>query len=100
MLVCVSASAVPAKRGVKRTVTLGDGTKVELTLRGDEHYKFYTSSDGFAYREKAGSNVFLWPKFVTSGRGALPAPMLPAEVADAPWTCQIPIPERKRDWLY
>ena len=52
MLVCVSASAVPAKRGVKRTVTLGDGTKVELTLRGDEHYKFYTSSDGFAYREK------------------------------------------------
>ena len=49
---CITAFAVPAKPGVKRTVTLADGSKVELTLRGDEHYKFYTGSDGFAYREK------------------------------------------------
>ena len=48
----VASFAVPAKPGVKRTVTLSDGSKVELTLRGDEHYKFYTGSDGFAYREK------------------------------------------------
>ena len=52
MLGCISANAVPAMPGVKRTVTLADGTKVELTLRGDEHYKFYTGNDGFAYREK------------------------------------------------
>ena len=52
LLGCISAYAVPAKPGVKRIVTLADGTKVELTLRGDEHYKFYQGSDGFAYREK------------------------------------------------
>ena len=49
---CMSISAVPAKPGVKRTVTLADGSTVELTLRGDEHYKFYTDNDGFAYRQK------------------------------------------------
>ena len=49
---CLSINAVPAMPGVKRTVTLSDGSKVELTLRGDEHYKFYTGSDGFAYRLK------------------------------------------------
>lgn len=52
LLGCISANAVPAKPGVKKTVTLSDGTQVELTLRGDEHYKFYTGNDGFAYREK------------------------------------------------
>ena len=52
MLGCISANAVPAKPGVKRTVTLADGQKVELTLRGDEFYKFYQGNDGFAYRQK------------------------------------------------
>ena len=52
ILGCISANAVPAMPGVKRTVTLSDGSKVELTLRGDEHFKFYTGNDGFAYRLK------------------------------------------------
>lgn len=47
-----AAMAVPAKPGVKKTVTLSDGTKVELTLRGDEHYRFYTGNDGFAYLKR------------------------------------------------
>ena len=51
---CISVKAVPAKPGVKRTVTLANGSQVELTLRGDEHYKFYTGNDGFAYRQKLG----------------------------------------------
>ena len=53
MLGCISANAVPAKPGVKRTVTLADGSKVELTLRGDEHYSFYTTEDGTPYQLKA-----------------------------------------------
>lgn len=49
---CISVNAVPAKPGVKRTVTLTDGSTAELTLRGDEHYSFYAGSDGFAYKLK------------------------------------------------
>lgn len=53
LLGCVSLKAVPAKQGVKRVVTLADGATVELTLRGDEHYSFYSGNDGFAYRKKS-----------------------------------------------
>ena len=51
---CFSANAVPAKP-VKKTVTLRDGSTVELTLQGDEYFKFYTGSDGFAYQESMGT---------------------------------------------
>ena len=50
VLGCISVKAVPAYP-FKKTVTLSDGSKVELTLRGDEHYKFYSGNDGFAYRK-------------------------------------------------
>jgi len=50
LLGCISVKAVPAYP-FKQTVTLSDGSKVELTLRGDEHYKFYSGSDGYAYRK-------------------------------------------------
>ena len=53
MLGCISAYSVPAKPGVKRTVTLADGSQVELTLRGDEHYSYYTTEDGTPYQLKA-----------------------------------------------
>lgn len=39
------AHAVPAKP-VKKVVTLADGTTVELTLRGDEHFSYYTDNNG------------------------------------------------------
>ncbi len=38
--------AVPAMRGVVRTLTLKDGTKVEATLVGDENVHYYKTSDG------------------------------------------------------
>ena len=44
MLVTVTMMAVPAKPGLKKKVTLKDGTTVELSLRGDEHFSFYTDS--------------------------------------------------------
>ena len=42
------AMAVPAKRGVKKTLTLLDGTRVEATLTGDEHVHYYKTMDGRA----------------------------------------------------
>lgn len=54
LVACMTADAAPAKP-VKKTVTLRDGSTVELTLRGDEFFKFYTGSDGFAYQESMGT---------------------------------------------
>ena len=54
LMACMTADAVPAKP-VKKTVTLRDGSTVELTLQGDEFFKFYAGSDGFAYRESMGT---------------------------------------------
>ena len=44
LVVAVSVSAVPAKPGTKRHVTLADGTTVALTLHGDEHFSYYTDA--------------------------------------------------------
>ena len=38
--------AVPAKRGVKKIVTLSDGSVVELALKGDEHFSYYVDEKG------------------------------------------------------
>ena len=38
--------AVPAKPGTKKTVKLSDGSTVELTLKGDEHYSYYINEAG------------------------------------------------------
>ncbi len=48
LYVSVTALAVPAKR-VTKTVRLDNGTTVELTLRGDEHFSFYSDQDGKYY---------------------------------------------------
>ena len=44
MLVAVTMMAVPAKPGLKKKVTLKDGSTVELSLKGDEHFSFYTDA--------------------------------------------------------
>lgn len=44
-ITALTASAVPAKRVTKK-VQQADGTILELTLRGDEHFSFYTDKDG------------------------------------------------------
>lgn len=46
--------AVPAKPGLKKKVTLSNGSIVELTLRGDEHYAFYTDASGEPCQLKQG----------------------------------------------
>ena len=44
--------AVPAKRGVWKTLTLQDGTEVRATLVGDEHGHFWRSENGQAYTQQ------------------------------------------------
>ena len=44
LLAVATMFAVPAKPGVKKKVTLKDGSVVELSLRGDEHFSYYTDA--------------------------------------------------------
>ncbi len=45
VMLAVTVSAVPAKPGTKRVVKLADGSTVELTLRGDEHFSYYMDAN-------------------------------------------------------
>ncbi len=56
-LMVVCANAVPAKPGLKRTLTLSDGTAVTATLVGDEHAHYWLGADGKAY-QAAGNGVY------------------------------------------
>ena len=51
---CMTALAVPAMRGVKKTITLADGTQVVATLTGDEHMHYYSTADGRAIKRVDG----------------------------------------------
>lgn len=42
----VAASAIPARRGIMKTLTLADGTQVTAELRGDEFFNFWQAEDG------------------------------------------------------
>ena len=45
-LLCTVAYSVPAKRGQWRMVTLADGSKVRVELRGDEFFNYWQAEDG------------------------------------------------------
>ena len=51
--------AVPAKPGLKKKVTLKDGTTVELSLKGDEHFSYYTDAAGKPCKLKNGELIKL-----------------------------------------
>ena len=53
LFVTVAIFAVPAKTGVKKMVQLTDGTTVELSLCGDEHYSFLRDIKGNPYQLNA-----------------------------------------------
>ncbi len=42
----LTVSAIPAMRGIWRTVTLDDGTLVQVELRGNEYMHFWQAKDG------------------------------------------------------
>ena len=46
LLFTLGAAAVPAKRGIWKTIRLADGTEVKAELRGDEFMNYWESADG------------------------------------------------------
>jgi len=58
MLITVVAEAIPAKPGLKKLLTLGDGTKVEATLVGDEHGHYWQSMDGRTFVRRVSANIY------------------------------------------
>ncbi len=56
-LIATSVQAVTARPGVKKTIRQADGTVVELTLRGDEYFSFYTDATGAAYKLLPGDKL-------------------------------------------
>lgn len=50
--------AVPAKRGIWKTVSLADGSQVRVELVGDEFGSFWRAADGTAYRKADGAAHF------------------------------------------
>lgn len=57
--ITASAMAVPAKRGVWRTVKLADGSEVKVELRGDEYMKFWQAEDGRKFVKADGKDYFV-----------------------------------------
>lgn len=51
-------SAVPARRGVWKTITLDDGTEVKAMLCGDENMHYWLTEDGKAYMKNATTSTF------------------------------------------
>lgn len=47
----ITVFAVPAKRGLWKTVRLSDGTEVRVELKGDEFCKFWQAEDGRCFFE-------------------------------------------------
>ncbi len=52
------AHAIPAKKGVKRTIKLADGTSVEAELKGDEFASYWQADDGKCYVQDIDSRTF------------------------------------------
>ena len=52
------AHAVPAKKGVKRTIKLADGTSVVAELKGDEFASYWQADDGKCYVQDIDSRTF------------------------------------------
>lgn len=59
-LLCLALSlwAVPAKRGVWRSIPLADGTEVKAQLMGDEFMHYYVSVDGTRYVKDSSTGFY------------------------------------------
>ena len=51
--------AVPAKRGIWKTVKLADGKEVRVELHGDEHLSFWQAENGGRYVKSAEKNSYV-----------------------------------------
>ena len=59
LLITLSINAVPAKRGLVRTLTLQNGKTVQATLVGDEFGHFLRGTDGKAYRQEPSTGYYV-----------------------------------------
>lgn len=66
MLMTVSMLAVPVKPGLKKKVKQADGSVIELTMHGDEHYSFYKDATGAPFQIVNGLAKKITPEEVTT----------------------------------
>lgn len=55
----LTVSAVPAKRGLWKTLTLSNGTEVRAQLVGDEHGHYWQAEDGIAYIQAVDADYYV-----------------------------------------
>ena len=68
---CGSVHAVPAQKGIRRTLTLADGTTVVAELKGDEWMHYWQAADGQAYvLDGNKKNVFVKADLQSMARSA------------------------------
>ena len=58
MATTMTMMAVPAKKGVWKTLKLQDGTEVKAQLVGDEHGHFWVAEDGKAYSAQGNTKIY------------------------------------------
>lgn len=58
LLTSLCTSAVPAKKGVWKMLTLADGTQVKAQLIGDEHGHCFLSQEGRTYQKVSNHNFY------------------------------------------
>ena len=58
MATTMTMMAVPAKKGVWKTLKLQDGTEVKAQLVGDEHGHFWVAEDGKAYAAQGNTKIY------------------------------------------
>ncbi len=54
----LTASAIPAKKGLKKPILLDDGTTVLAELRGDEFRSYWQTEDGKCYAKNVATGTF------------------------------------------
>ncbi len=59
LMLAIAVNAVPAKRGLKRTITLADGSQMKVELVGDEHHHYFIDAKGNAYTEDVKTKKFV-----------------------------------------
>lgn len=66
MLMTATMLAVPVKPGMKKKVKQVDGSVIELTMYGDEHYSFYKDATGAPFQIVNGLAKKITPEEVTT----------------------------------
>ena len=64
LMLCQAADAVPARPGVRRDLTLADGTVVNALLVGDEYGHYWLGDDGKGYRSNGSIYEEIDPKSI------------------------------------